>query len=98
MQHVGTQRGTTRRLVLVPVTKKPKQSARKGKGGIMRINDITLNTIANGCGVRDVIWVQGCHHHCPECHNPSTHDPLGGKDMTIYEIAHELKRLETMSR
>lgn len=58
----------------------------------MRINDITLNTIANGVGVRDVVWVQGCYHKCPECHNPSTHDPLGGKEMPIWEIAHELMK------
>ena len=32
----------------------------------------------NGSGLRVVLWVAGCGHHCPGCHNPITHDPNGG--------------------
>ena len=32
----------------------------------------------NGDGLRTVLWVAGCDHHCPFCQNPETHDPCGG--------------------
>ena len=32
----------------------------------------------NGDGLRVVLWVAGCGHHCKECHNPITWDPDGG--------------------
>lgn len=33
---------------------------------------ITKNDIANGAGVRVVLWCAGCNLHCKGCHNPST--------------------------
>lgn len=33
---------------------------------------------ANGPGLRVVLWVSGCEHNCPFCHNPETHDPNSG--------------------
>ena len=32
------------------------------------------------------IFTQGCHHHCPGCHNPQTHDFAGGHYIDIEEI------------
>lgn len=32
----------------------------------------------NGDGLRVVLWVAGCEHHCPGCHNPITWDVDGG--------------------
>lgn len=32
----------------------------------------------NGDGLRVVLWVAGCGHHCRECQNPITWDPDGG--------------------
>ena len=32
----------------------------------------------NGDGLRVVLWVSGCEHHCKNCQNPETHDPKGG--------------------
>ena len=34
--------------------------------------------IANGEGVRVSIFVSGCSHHCPGCHNPQTWDQNAG--------------------
>lgn len=39
----------------------------------------------NGSGLRVVLWVAGCAHHCPECHNPITWDPGGGLPFTEKE-------------
>ncbi|MCR5387818.1 MAG: anaerobic ribonucleoside-triphosphate reductase activating protein [Lachnospiraceae bacterium] len=35
-------------------------------------------SMVNGDGLRTVLWVSGCSHNCPGCHNPSTHDPNAG--------------------
>lgn len=40
---------------------------------------ITKNDIANGPGVRCVLWVAGCKLHCVGCHNQSTWDFNAGK-------------------
>ena len=32
----------------------------------------------NGEGLRSVLWVAGCTHHCKNCHNPITWDINGG--------------------
>ena len=32
----------------------------------------------NGEGLRTVLWVAGCSHNCPQCHNPVTWDINGG--------------------
>lgn len=39
---------------------------------------ITKCDIANGPGVRVVLWLSGCSHHCFNCHNPHTWDPNEG--------------------
>lgn len=40
----------------------------------MRYHDITKDDMKNGSGLRTVLWVSGCEHHCPGCHNPVTWD------------------------
>ena len=40
---------------------------------------ITKNDIANGPGVRCVLWVAGCKVHCDGCHNKQTWDFNTGK-------------------
>ena len=44
----------------------------------IRINGIVNDSIVDGPGLRLAVFVQGCSHRCPGCHNPQTHDPLGG--------------------
>lgn len=38
--------------------------------------------IANGPSVRVTLFVAGCNHHCPGCHNPQTWDPNAGQPFT----------------
>ena len=44
----------------------------------MRYHDITKDDMRNGPGLRAVLWVSGCAHHCPGCQNPVTWDPDDG--------------------
>ena len=40
----------------------------------MNIHNITTYDMNNGDGLRTVLWVSGCTHHCKECQNPCTWD------------------------
>lgn len=44
----------------------------------MRYHNITTDDMLNGDGLRVVLWVAGCAHHCKGCQNPVTWDPNGG--------------------
>lgn len=61
----------------------------------MRYHNITKDDMLNGSGLRVVLWVAGCGHHCPGCHNPVTHDPNGGipfDEAAKEELFAELKK------
>ena len=58
----------------------------------MRIYGLVQDSIVDGSGFRFVCFVQGCTHNCEGCHNPDSHDPSGGKEMTVEEVAHQLLR------
>lgn len=38
----------------------------------MYLAGIQRDSIVDGIGIRDVIFFQGCDHHCEGCHNPET--------------------------
>ncbi len=44
----------------------------------MNYHDIEVDSMLNGDGLRVVLWVAGCNHHCKNCQNPETHDPNSG--------------------
>ena len=44
----------------------------------MNYHNITKCDILNGEGVRVVLWLAGCSHHCKGCQNPITWDKDGG--------------------
>lgn len=44
----------------------------------MNYHNITTDDMLNGDGLRTVLWVAGCDHGCPGCHNPVTWDARGG--------------------
>lgn len=50
---------------------------------LLRIADTIQDSIVDGPGFRFVVFTQGCLRHCPECHNPHTWDPTGGKEVTV---------------
>lgn len=58
---------------------------------MLRVVDIIDGTSVDGPGLRTSIYLAGCRHCCPGCHNPSTWDFSAGRDMTVSEL---LKRIE----
>lgn len=44
----------------------------------MNYVSITKDDVCNGNGLRVVLWVSGCEHHCQSCQNPQTWDYNGG--------------------
>lgn len=61
----------------------------------MNYHNITTDDMKNGDGLRVVLWVSGCEHHCSGCQNPFTWDPEDGvpfDDNAKNEIFTELKK------
>ena len=56
----------------------------------MRVAGIIKNSVVNGIGIRDVLFLQGCPPHCKGCHNPQTWNVLGGEKERPVDIAVEL--------
>jgi len=51
---------------------------RKADSMEIRLSGVVNDSIVDGPGIRLTVFTQGCPHHCPDCHNPQTHDPQGG--------------------
>ncbi len=52
----------------------------------MRVVDIVPGTTVDGPGMRTSIYFAGCTHGCPECHNPHTHSPSSGSEVSVDEL------------
>lgn len=44
----------------------------------MNFVTIEKESSLNGTGLRNILWVTGCSHHCKDCHNPETWDKSYG--------------------
>lgn len=58
----------------------------------MRVLDIVEGTTVDGPGLRTSIYVAGCKHRCPECHNPQSWDFDAGREMTEEEVFDIVRR------
>ena len=52
----------------------------------IRVLHIVEGTSVDGPGLRTSIYLAGCDHRCPGCHNPASWDPQGGEDRTLDEL------------
>ena len=57
----------------------------------LRIAGVIEESIVDGPGLRFVLFLQGCHHHCKGCHNPQTWDFNGGIVVDSDEIVARIK-------
>lgn len=48
----------------------------------MNIAGVDYESVNDGEGVRTVIYISGCSHNCPMCHNPQTHNLSYGTPYT----------------
>ena len=48
-------------------------------------------SISNGLGWRAVVFVSGCPHHCPGCHNKEAQDFAYGSEFNEEEILEKIK-------
>lgn len=44
----------------------------------MNYHNVTHDDMNNGDGLRVVLWLSGCSHHCYQCQNPQTWNPNSG--------------------
>ena len=57
----------------------------------MRIAGTLSCSLVNGDGIRFVVFVQGCAHHCRGCQNPETWDFNGGTEISVESLAEQIK-------
>ena len=58
-------------------------------------HNITHDDMNNGSGLRVVLWLSGCSHHCYNCQNPQTWNPDSGipfDEPAKQEIFNELSK------
>ena len=58
----------------------------------LRLAGVIKESIVDGPGLRFTVFVQGCPHHCPGCHNPQTHDFSGGFDCDVEKLVAEVQK------
>lgn len=58
----------------------------------LKVAGIVPESIVDGPGIRYAVFVQGCPHGCPGCHNPETHPFDGGREMDTGELLAAFRR------
>ncbi len=58
----------------------------------VRLFGIEKSSIVDGPGIRLAVFLQGCPHDCPGCHNPESHDINGGFMGETEDIAKEFQK------
>ncbi len=61
---------------------------------LLRVIDIVAGTSVDGPHLRTSIYLAGCIHHCPGCHNPQSWDPSGGHLVAIDDLLDIIVREE----
>lgn len=64
---------------------------------VIHINyhNITHDDMNNGDGLRVVLWLSGCSHHCFNCQNPQTWNPNSG---ILFDVLAKQEILEELSK
>ncbi|MGI6553239.1 MAG: anaerobic ribonucleoside-triphosphate reductase activating protein [Clostridia bacterium] len=57
----------------------------------LRVAGVVPESIVDGPGIRYTVFVQGCCHRCPGCHNPQTHPLDGGEKVAVEDLLKDIK-------
>jgi pyruvate formate lyase activating enzyme len=55
-----------------------------------RIHSLESGGMVDGPGIRFVVFTQGCPLRCLYCHNPDTHAPGGGREISVDALMTEI--------
>ena len=58
----------------------------------IRVCALVNDSVVDGPGLRYAVFTQGCAHSCAGCHNPQSHDPREGFDVSADDILREIKK------
>lgn len=77
------------------MTRRMQKSKKGSQCNNMNYHNITYPDMNNGDGLRVVLWLSGCSHHCYKCQNPQTWDENSGivfDDNAKQELFRELEK------
>ena len=63
----------------------------------VRIAGIVSESCVDGSGIRLAVFMQGCLRKCCGCHNPDTHDLLGGRILDTADIIEQVRKNPLLS-
>lgn len=63
-----------------------------------KIHSVETCGTVDGPGIRYVIFTQGCPLRCQFCHNPDTWKIGDGKDITVEELMHDIRKYKSYMR
>ena len=58
---------------------------------ILQVAGFLDNSAVNGEGLRSVVFLSGCYHNCPGCHNKDMQDPCYGESISLQDIIARIK-------
>ena len=56
----------------------------------IRVYGTAPDSIVDGPGLRFAVFVQGCSHACPGCHNPKSQPAEGGELLTVEDLVERI--------
>lgn len=58
----------------------------------LRMYGTAPESIVDGPGLRFSVFVQGCSHHCPGCHNPESQPAAGGYLCEVADLLRDIRK------